>query len=97
MKLRYKFTGAAHWPDCTVAREDGGRNTAGPNAAGPNTAGPSAAGPNVRWPENTNQLNTSNSTDGNCAGNLKRSRDQHMCHVIYHVVLALDRRAISIT
>ena len=51
--------GAAHWPDCTVAREDHGPNTSGPNAAGPNTAGPSAAGPNVCWPENTitDQLN----------------------------------------
>ena len=29
-------SGAGHWPDCTVAREDGGPNTASPNTAGNN-------------------------------------------------------------
>ena len=40
-----------------------------------------------------NQLNTNKSTDGKCAGNVTRSRDQHTCNVIYHVVLALHIRA----
>ena len=78
---------AGHWPDCMEAREDGG----------PNTAGPSAAGPNVRWPENTNQPNPNNSTDGNCAGNVTRSRDQHMCRVIQSVTPALYSKANTIS